>query len=153
MFSFKATFTFPAGTDADSLGGITGNDSPVTLEDGNTYEFTLKHNENMVFKNLPTGTTVTITETGNPNYKATAVSKMGKTEAQFGTNNKYGDDLTVNDEKLTATTNTVDVTNAHLYIPTTGVIINVLPFALMLLLGCGALFLFVFTKTRRSSER
>ena len=152
-FSFKATFTFPAGTDADSLGGITGNDEEIDLEQGNTYDFTLKHNGNMVFKNLPTGTTVTITETGNPNYKATAVSKMGSKTDQFGTDSKYGDDLTVENQKLTATTNTVEVTNAHLYIPTTGVIINVLPFALMLLLGCGALFLFVFTKTRRSSER
>lgn len=40
-FSFKATFNFPAGTDANTLGGVKANGTAITLTDG-ACNFTLK---------------------------------------------------------------------------------------------------------------
>ncbi len=152
-FSFTATFNFPAGTDEDSLGGITANGTPINLQEGK-HSFKLSNGESIVFKNVPAGTTVDIDETATANYKPSATIKLnGDQTGTVEGPESYGAALDVNEKELGKDSNIVNVTNTHLYIPTTGVIINVLPFALMLLLGCGALFLFVFTKTRRSSER
>lgn len=38
-FSFQATFNFPAGTDASTLGGVKANGSDITLKAGGTYDF------------------------------------------------------------------------------------------------------------------
>ena len=48
-FAFTATFAFPKGTDANTLGGIKANGGDVTLAEGGTYTFHLKANKNMKF--------------------------------------------------------------------------------------------------------
>ena len=44
-FAFTATFAFPKGTDANTLGGIKANGGDVTLAEGGTYTFHLKANK------------------------------------------------------------------------------------------------------------
>ncbi len=148
-FSFAATFTFPAGTDTTTLGGVTANGTSITLTSGTPYTFTLTHGKNMVFKKLPAGTIVTVVETGVPNFKGSAVSTMNEgTPANFSA--AYGENLTINDQTLGVKTNTVAVTNTWITTPPTGVIINALPYVLMLAIAGGALFLFVFLKRKRN---
>lgn len=67
-FSFTATFVFPEGTDANTLGGVKGNEADVSLTEG-AYTFTLKHGDKMKFTGLPVGTKITVTEAGAANYK------------------------------------------------------------------------------------
>ena len=149
-FDFTATFTFPKGTDASTLGGVKGNGTAITLT-GDTHTFTLKHNESLKFTGLPVGTKITVTETGAANYKASAkvlLNGVEKTPAPAAS--KYNELLkAVDQEKLGQKKNTVDVTNTYNYVPTTGIIMNTLPYVLMIALCGAALFGFVAFKRRR----
>lgn len=149
-FDFTATFTFPKGTDASTLGGVKGNGTAITLT-GDTHTFTLKHNESLKFTGLPVGTKITVTETGAANYKASAkvlLNGVEKTPAPAAS--KYNELLkAVDQEKLGQKTNTVEVTNTYNYVPTTGIIMNTLPYVLMIALCGAALFGFVAFKRRR----
>lgn len=148
-FSFTAKFVFPKGTDATTLGGVKGNGTAITLT-GDTHTFTLKHNESLKFTGLPVGTTITVTETGAANYKASAKVFLNGEEKTAVTAAKYHADLTlVNGEKLGQKKNTVDVTNTYNHVPTTGIIMNTLPYVLMIALCGAALFGFVAFKRRR----
>ncbi len=147
-FDFTVTFTFPAGTDETTLGGVTANGAPVTLTGGNMYTFKLKTDEAMRFNKLPVGTKFTVVETGTPNYIGAAKTTID-TQVTEEKATGYGEDLTVTEKKLSVESNTVDVTNTNLYIPPMGVMINVLPFVMMFAIGGGALILFIVLKRRR----
>lgn len=148
-FNFTATFAFPEGTDATTLGGVKGNGADVTLTEG-VYKFTLKHGDKMKFTGLPVGTTITVKETGAANYKGSASVVLNGATATTVAAGKYHEDLTaVDQKKLGQKTNTVDVTNTYDYVPTTGIIMNTLPYVLMIALCGVALFGFVAFKRRR----
>lgn len=147
-FNFTATFAFPEGTDATTLGGVKGNGVAVELTDG-AYTFTLKHGDKMKFTGLPVGTTITVKETGAANYKGSASVVLNGATATTVAAGKYHEDLTaVNGGKLGQKTNTVDVTNTYNHVPTTGIIMNTLPYVLMIALCGAALFGFVAFKRR-----
>ena len=150
-FSFTAKFIFPEGTDATTLGGVKGNGKDVTLTEG-AYTFTLKHEENMKFTGLPVGTKITVTEAGAANYKGSARVVLNGGDAKIVAAGKYHEDLTAvdgNKDKLGQNKNTVDVTNTYNHVPTTGIIMNTLPYVLMVALCAAALFGFVAFKRRR----
>ena len=150
-FNFTATFAFPEGTDATTLGGVKGNGADVTLTEG-VYKFTLKHGDKMKFTGLPVGTKITVTEAAKANYKASAkVTLNGVVQTPAVAASKYNAPLTaVNGDKLLGQkTNTVDVTNRYNNVPTTGIIMNTLPYVLMIALCGAALFGFVAFKRRR----
>lgn len=150
-FSFTAKFIFPEGTDATTLGGVKGNGKDVTLTEG-AYTFTLKHEENMKFTGLPVGTKITVTEAGAANYKGSASVVLNGGNAKIVAAGKYHEDLTAvdgNKDKLGQNKNTVDVTNTYNHVPTTGIIMNTLPYVLMIALCGAALFGFVAFKRRR----
>lgn len=150
-FSFTAKFIFPEGTDATTLGGVKGNGKDVTLTEG-AYTFTLKHEENMKFTGLPVGTKITVTEAGAANYKGSASVVLNGGDEKNVAAGKYHEDLTAVDgdnDKLGQNKNTVDVTNTYNHVPTTGIIMNTLPYVLMIALCGAALFGFVAFKRRR----
>ena len=69
-FDFTAKFGFPAGTDANTLGGVKDKDgNGVTLDATGQCTFQLGNGENMKFTGLPVGTTITVTEAAKANYK------------------------------------------------------------------------------------
>ena len=150
-FAFTATFAFPAGTDAKTLGGIKdANGEDVTLAEGGTYTFHLKANENMKFTGVPAGTTITVKESAAKNYKGSAVITINGTQLTPVSATKYSTELTVVDkEKLGQKQNTVDVTNTYNDVPVTGIIMNTLPYVLMIALCGVALIAFVGFKRRR----
>lgn len=150
-FNFTATFAFPEGTDANTLGGVKGNEADVSLTDG-TCTFSLKHGQNMKFTGLPVGTKITVTEAGAANYKGSASVVLNGGDAKIVAAGKYHEDLTAVDgdnDKLGQNKNTVDVTNTYNHVPTTGIIMNTLPYVLMIALCGAALFGFVAFKRRR----
>ena len=150
-FTFTATFAFPTGTDASTLGGIKdANGGDVTLAEGGTYTFHLKANENMKFTGVPAGTTITVKESAAKNYKCSAVITINGTQLTPVSATKYSTELTVvNKEKLGQKQNTVDVTNTYNDVPVTGIIMNTLPYVLMIALCGVALIAFVGFKRRR----
>lgn len=150
-FTFTATFAFPTGTDASTLGGIKdANGGDVTLAEGGTYTFHLKANENMKFTGVPAGTTITVKESAAKNYKCSAVITINGTQLNPVSATKYSTELTVvNKEKLGQKQNTVDVTNTYNDVPVTGIIMNTLPYVLMIALCGVALIAFVGFKRRR----
>ena len=149
-FAFTATFAFPTGTDANTLGGIKANGGDVTLAEGGTYTFHLKANKNMKFTGVPVGTTITVKESAAKNYKGSAVITINGTQLTPVSATKYSTELTVvNKEKLGQKQNTVDVTNTYNDVPVTGIIMNTLPYVLMIALCGVALIAFVGFKRRR----
>lgn len=149
QFDFTATFTFPAGTDATTLGGVKGNGAAITINQNGTYSFKLRTAESMKFTGVPVGTKISVVESATPNYKGSAAVVINGTTQDPVTATKYDEALTVSDKSLGQKKNTVDVTNTYNYVPTTGIIMNTLPYVLMIALCGAALMAFVAFKRRR----
>lgn len=149
-FAFTATFAFPKGTDANTLGGIKANGGDVTLAEGGTYTFHLKANKNMKFAGVPVGTTITVKESAAKNYKGSAEITINGTKLTSVAETSYNTELTaVRSQKLGQKQNIVDVTNTYNDVPVTGIIMNTLPYVLMIALCGVALIAFVGFKRRR----
>lgn len=149
-FAFTATFAFPKGTDANTLGGIKANGGDVTLAEGGTYTFHLKANKNMKFTGVPVGTTITVKESAATNYKGSAEITINGTKLTSVAETSYNTELTaVRSQKLGQKQNIVDVTNTYNDVPVTGIIMNTLPYVLMIALCGVALIAFVGFKRRR----
>lgn len=148
QFEFTAIFAFPTGTDENTLGGVKANETGITLT-GNTYTFKLKHNEGMKFTGLPVGTTISVTEAATPNYKGSAAVIINGVNAGTATADQYNAVLTVSNKTLGQNKNAVDVTNEYNNVPTTGIIMNTLPYVLMVALCGVALVAFVASKRRK----
>lgn len=148
-FDFTATFKFPDGTDANALGGVKGNETDITLKQDGTYTFKLKTTEKMKFTGVPVGTKISVTESATPNYKGSAAVVINDAAQDTVTASKYDEAITVSEKSLGQKKNTVDVTNTYNYVPTTGIIMNTLPYVLMIALCGVALIAFVGFKRRR----
>lgn len=148
-FEFTADFTFPNGTDVTTLGAKATIGDSTTSITGTSHTFKLKHGQNIKFTGLPVGTKISVTESATPNYKGSAevVINNGPKEAVAET--KYNEALTVSNKTLGQNKNTVDVANTYNYVPTTGIIMNTLPYVLMIALCGAALMAFVAFKRRR----
>ena len=148
-FDFTATFKFPDGTDANALGGVKGNGTDISLKQDGTYTFKLKTTEKMKFTGVPVGTKISVTESATPNYKGSAAVVINGAAQDTVTASKYDEAITVSEKSLGQKKNTVDVTNTYNYVPTTGIIMNTLPYVLMIALCGVALIAFVGFKRRR----
>ena len=148
-FDFTATFTFPTGTDASTLGGVKdANGDTVTINGDGTYSFKLKANTNMKFTGVPVGTKISVVEAATPNYKGSAESTFNGVAQTKVEATKYNEAITVANT-LGQNQNKVAVTNTYNYVPTTGIIMNTLPYVLMIALCGAALMAFVAFKRRR----
>lgn len=148
-FDFTATFKFPDGTDANTLGGVKGNGATISIDQAGTYSFKLKTTEKMKFTGVPVGTKISVTESATPNYKGSAAVVINGAAQDTVTASKYDEAITVSEKSLGQKKNTVDVTNTYNYVPTTGIIMNTLPYVLMIALCGVALIAFVGFKRRR----
>ena len=148
-FEFTATFAFPTGTDATTLGAKATIEDSTTTITGASHTFKLKHNQNVKFTGLPVGTKISVTESATPNYKGSADVVINNGTKEKITATKYNEALIVSDKSLGQNKNTVDVTNTYNYVPTTGIIMNNLPYVLMIALCSAALMAFVAFKRRR----
>ena len=146
-FDFTAEFTFPAGTDQKTLGGVKANGTVIDLTDGKTHTFKLKDKESMKFTELPVGTTIKVTEVAKANYKGSAVVTLNGVDTSKAAT-KYNEAITASG-KLGQKKNIVDVTNRFNNVPTTGIIMNTLPYVLMVALCAVALFGFVAFKRKK----
>lgn len=146
-FSFQATFKFPTGTDANTLGGVKANGKAITLTDG-ACNFTLKNDGNEKFTGLPVGTTMTVTESATPNYKGSAKVTINGAPGKTIEATKYDEAITVSNQKLGQKKNAVDVTNTYNNVPLTGIIMNNLPYIAMIVIGATALVVYLQNKRK-----
>lgn len=155
-FTFTASFDFPAGTDKDTLDGIKqkiDTTKNVELAENNTYTFTLKHGQNIKFTKIPVGTKVTVIELATPNYKGSATVKMNNIVESTSTSaTKYNEDLTISDKTIGQKDNKISVTNTYNSVPTTGIIMNTLPYVMMIVLGGVALVGYIYLKNKKYSD-
>lgn len=148
-FYFTATFNFPTGTDANTLGGVKDADgNTIAINEAGTYTFKLKANKNMKFTGVPVGTKISVVESATPNYKGSAESVFNGVPQTKVEASKYDEAITVKNT-LGQKQNKVDVTNTYNYVPTTGIIMNTLPYVLMIALCGAALMAFIAFKRRR----
>lgn len=138
-FTFKVTFTKPATYDGSTF--VSGND---TYTFGQEYTFTLADGGQKVFSNLPAGTRYVVTEVEAADGYAPSVTVV-ENGTQTVTNKTAADADSLATAETGKTnlagegTNTVTFTNTYKDVPITGIIMNNLPFVILILAAAAGL--------------
>ena len=145
-FTFKLTFTKASTDDQGTFVGQVGSTS-YTFENGKEKTITLHHDQSLVFDNLPAGTRYKLVETGSQGYTASAAYKEnGASKNQAGTvSTNFTQDSILIGEKPNDNT----ITNSLPDVTPTGLLIDNLPFILMI--GLGLAGFVVLSKKRREA--
>lgn len=145
-FTFDVTFKAPENVDTKNVTG-TKSDKDKTSYNFNlngTTKVTLKGGEKITIPELPAGTTYTITETAN-NYTTSYVKVQNNAESK-------ADGKTVNDGVIYDNGESkVTYTNSKDSSPLTGVIINNMPY--IVLLGSSVLAISVLAAAKKHSAK
>ncbi|EUC80331.1 phosphate-transport permease PitB [Streptococcus oralis subsp. tigurinus] len=120
----------------------------VAASESVDYDFTLKHGETFTVTQLPAGSKYTVTETGVPGYTASSVYLTNGTSTN-GAAGQLGQDYKVENILLGEKTNNNTVTNKINDVTPTGLLIDNLPFILMI--GLGLAGFVVLSKKRREA--
>jgi pitB protein len=145
-FTFKLTFTKASTDDQGTFVGQVGSTS-YTFENGKEKTITLHHDQSLVFDNLPAGTRYKLVESGSQGYKATAsYNENGVIRNQTGTASA---DFTQTSILVGEKTNDNTITNSLPNVTPTGLLIDNLPFILMI--GLGLAGFVVLSKKRRQA--
>lgn len=155
-FTFNLTFTAPndylSTTYAGTKTAKDGSTSQITFTAGTAQSFALKHGEKLEFDTLPSGIRYEVTETGTQNYTPSAViTSNGVTTNLTGTK---GDSLAMPSTGtilIGEKTNSNAVTNKFEDddITPTGLLINNLPF--VVLIGLGVTGFIALTRKRHQN--
>lgn len=161
-FEFSATVTNDGKNITSQIDAVDENDSKVNLS-----AFKLKHNQKITLKNVPVGATVTVTENApGVHYKVTAT---GYTDEQDGGNNvsftyitvKSADAVETASETGTETAmavmtaveaDDIVVTNHAILKPDTGVLLDTLPYIVILAVVAGGVALLMLRKHRKEDD-
>lgn len=174
-FSFTINLEKPASAD-NNLTKVTakyykqdGNVEGKEINFGQDVTFTLKDGENLKFENnLPIGTTYTVKEDATTNYIPSAkVTQNGEVVQFDGQNQKSGtknaelnaaegankgDNVYQNKLYIGEGENKVEFTNTYDFIVLTGIIMNNLPFILMVVVASLGFCMYTIAKKRRYSH-
>ena len=143
-------------------GAQIGSDVTVAFGAGDTTKVVggikLAHNEYIVFEGLPTGTTYSVTENlddgarpGEKDYLPSVEVKENGGTPTAGTGTA-GVPYTVPETNLGEKANIAWFTNTHQDPSITGVLINNLPYIMMILLAVGGLVVYIALKRRKASR-
>jgi hypothetical protein len=135
------------GTDDTAVSGGTGN---IT----NGGSFTLKHNQYIQIIGLPTGERVTTTEQGTTDYRTTITVQHGNPGTLTTVRTDVTTNKTTNQQIIVTGENAVNqqnFNNKKESIMPTGVLLDVLPYALLLAVGIAGVAL-VFRKRRVNEQ-
>ena len=145
-FTFKLTFTKASTETSQSITGKIGETSK-TFVYGQETTITLRHDQSLVFDTIPAGTRYKLVETGSQGYTASAACKEnGASKNQAGTvSTNFTQDSILVGEKPNDNT----ITNSLPDVTPTGLLIDNLPFILMI--GLGLAGFVVLSKKRRQA--
>ena len=138
--------TWTKNSQTPSIGYLVG------LASSSGYEFTLKNGESIVFSGIPAGAKVTVTETDAEGYTTTVVVSDTPTEAvalaaETGSENNKTGSVTIS-----ATAQTITFTNTKEIPVNTGVILDTLPYVLMLIAVGGGVVAFFLRRRHHDDE-
>lgn len=145
-FTFKLTFTKASTETSQSITGKIGETSK-TFVYGQETTITLRHDQSLVFDTIPAGTRYKLVETGSQGYTASAAYKEnGASKNQAGTVSiNFTQDSILVGEKPNDNT----ITNSLPDVTPTGLLIDNLPFILMI--GLGLAGFVVLSKKRKQA--
>ena len=145
-FTFKLTFTKASTETSQSITGKIGETSK-TFVYGQETTITLRHDQSLVFDTIPAGTRYKLVETGSQGYTASAAYKEnGASKNKAGTvSTNFTQDSILIGEKPNDNT----ITNSLPDVTPTGLLIDNLPFILMI--GLGLAGFVVLSKKRRQA--
>jgi len=145
-FTFKLTFTKASTETSQSITGKIGETSK-TFVYGQETTITLRHDQSLVFDTIPAGTRYKLVETGSQGYTASvAYKENGASKNQAGTvSTNFTQDSILIGEKPNDNT----ITNSLPDVTPTGLLIDNLPFILMI--GLGLAGFVVLSKKRRQA--
>ena len=145
-FTFKLTFTKASTETSQSITGKIGETSK-TFVYGQETTITLRHDQSLVFDTIPAGTRYKLVETGSQGYTASAAYKEnGASKNQAGTvSTNFTQDSILVGEKPNNNT----ITNSLPDVTPTGLLIDNLPFILMI--GLSLAGFVILSKKRRQA--
>lgn len=133
--------TYKKGTDEGKLSQLPNN------------TFTLGNGESIVFSGIPAGAEVRVTETGAEDYKTTVdVSNTPTAEAVVLAAETGSGDTKTGTVTISATAQTIAFTNTKEIPVNTGVILDTLPYVLMLIAVGGGVVAFFLRKRHHDDE-
>lgn len=144
---FSFTLSFVPTIDPEKLAKITWTKSDGTEGALTSYTFTLAHGQNIVFHGIPAGVTATVTEESYDNYKTKY--KIHDTGALFDWNSPEENNaasVTIN-----ATAKTIQFLNQNEAEPDMGVLLDTLPYILILVVVVGGGVL-LFLRKRKNDD-
>lgn len=146
-FTFNVTFTKPATYDGSTF--VSGND---TYTFGQEYTFTLADGGQKVFSNLPAGTRYVVTEVGSADGYAPSVTVVENGTQTVNKTAADADSLATAETGKTNLagegTNTVTFTNTYKDVPITGIIMNNLPFVILILAAAAGIVGYLVIRRR-----
>lgn len=156
VFTFQMSIENVGEIDPEKItytkGETSGNLNGLTPRSGG-YEFTLKNGESIVFSGIPKDAVVTVTETGAEDYKTTVdVSNTPTAEAVALAAETGSGDPKSGTVTISATAQTIAFTNTKEIPVNTGVILDTLPYVLMLIAVGGGVVAFFLRKRHHDDE-
>lgn len=147
-FTFNVTINLPTTAAKPSYDGYVGEEK-YTFNNNTATTVTLTHGQKLKFEDLPAGTRYTVTETGTTGYTPSASIIENGSSATVANANK-GQDLEVENKLVGENANSTAFTNTYddNSVTPTGIIINNLPFVLMVVIAGSGLALYVVSKRR-----
>lgn len=157
-FNFEITFTKSPMSDKTTFTGNIGSE-PVECTAGIAKSFTLADREQLVFSNLPVGTTYVVRELAAPDgYKPSVTVVENRTTTVNRTAAQEGDALDTLKEGgknnlVGENENKVTFTNTYKDVAVTGIVMNNLPFILLVAVAIVAFVSLAVIKRRRTSGK
>ena len=158
---FDFTIRFEKSATEENLADFTGTltrkggaTETVTCSKG-TADFQLADGDKLEFQNLPAGTKYTVTEKGAKDGYVAHVKVTENGTAGQGVTGTDADDLVSSQSgnHIGENENKVEFENAYHEVPLTGIIMNNLPFLLLIGVAVLAFGALAFVKKRRTSDR
>ena len=148
---FSFTLSFDPTIDPEKLAKITWTKSDGTEGALTSYMFTLAHGQNIVFHGIPAGVTATVTEESYDNY--TTKYKIHNTaETFFGWSPETESEVArVARVTIDATARTIQFLNQNEAEPDMGVLLDTLPYILILVVVVGGGVL-LFLRKRKNDD-
>lgn len=150
-FTFNITFLNNNNGKSDAYIGNLGENG-YTFKEGETTEVNLKHGDRMTFDELPTGIHYTISESGTTNYTPSYNGKSNGIDIN-GSASK-GENLAAENILVGENANSNIYTNEYddEGITPTGIIINNLPFILLIFITIMAFVLYIISKRHKYTK-
>lgn len=144
---FKFTLSFDQPVDTSKITWTKSDGTDVTLT-GQTYTFTLAHGQNIVFHGIPAGVTAIVTEDKYDNY--TTKYKIHNTTDTFFDWNSATESNAAS-VTIDATARTIQFLNHNEADPDMGVLLDTLPYILILVVVAGGGVL-LFLRKRKNDD-